>query len=274
MESMENFSRPLLQEGPQAANPAIFPNTVYNAAGGQVAMNVGAIGPASTVTAGHAAGASAICYGYDLASGAQADALLCVAADTLTDTVIRAYKELGLVAGEPAVSQEGGFALAEAGIALLLERASHAKARGARVYGEVLGYGITSDGRGVGKFDREGQGLERAMRLALERAGLRPGDIKAIWSGLAGYRPADVAEEAAVRRLFGDSAPPLLSPRMLMGEPMGAGAALGAALAFKSWQHGGPGAPPAGPVLVNSGSLGGTHFSLVLAPYSTTPGTA
>ena len=274
MESMENFARPLLVEGPQAANPAIFPNTVYNAAGGQVAMHVGALGPASTVTAGHAAGASAICYGYDLVACSQADALICLAADTLTDTVIRAYKELGLLAGESGGSDQGGFALAEAGIALLLERASKARARGARVYGEVLGYGITSDGRGVGKFDREGQGLERAMRLALERAGLRPGDVKAIWSGRAGYRPADTAEEAAVRRVFGDSAPPLLSPKTLMGEPMGAGGSLGAALAFKAWQHGGAGAPAAGPVLVNSGSLGGTHFSIALAPHSPKAGAA
>jgi 3-oxoacyl-[acyl-carrier-protein] synthase II len=268
MESMENFARPLLQEGPGAANPAVFPNTVYNAAGGQVAMHVGAIGPASTVTAGHAAGASAICYGFDLASCSQADALLCLAADTLTDTVIRAYKELGLLASEPAASENGGFALAEAGIALVLERLSKATARGARIYGEVLGYGITSDGRGVGKFDREGHGVERAMRVALERSGLQAADIKAVWPGLSGYRPADAAEQAAVQRLFGAGAPPLLSPKLLMGEPMGAGGALAAALAFKGWQSGGPGAPASGPVLVNSGSLGGTHFSLVLAPYS------
>jgi 3-oxoacyl-[acyl-carrier-protein] synthase II len=274
MESMENFSRPLLQEGPAAANPAIFPNTVYNAAGGQVAMHVGALGPASTVTAGHAAGASAICYGYDLTSCSQADAILCLAADTLTDTVIRAYKQLGLLASEPAATEHGGFALAEAGIAVLLERATKAQARGARVYGELLGYGIASDGRGVGKFDREGQGMERAMKLALERAGLRPGDVKAIWSGLSGYGPADAAEQAAIRRLFGNSAPALLSPKTLMGEPMGAGGALGAALAVKAWQQGGQGAPPAGPVLVNSASLGGTHFSLVLAPYAAGKGAA
>jgi len=56
MESMELFSRPVIEEGAAAANPAVFPNTVYNAAGGQVAMKVGAVGPASTVTAGHAAG--------------------------------------------------------------------------------------------------------------------------------------------------------------------------------------------------------------------------
>lgn len=264
MESMENFSRPLMQEGPQAANPAVFPNTVYNAAGGQVAMNVGAIGPASTVTAGHAAGASSLCYGYDLAATAQADAMICLAADTLTDTVISAYRDLGLLTGNP---ETGGFALAEAGIALVLERASKASSRGARIYGELLGFGIASDGRGVGRFDREGQGAERAMRVALERSGLATGDVKAVWTSAAGYRPADEAEQRAIRRLFGDKVP-VVSPKLLMGEPMGAGGALNAALALKGWQQGGPGAPPKGAVLVNSASLGGTHFSLAMTPYT------
>src|SRR5258708_28413000 len=76
MESMENFFRPLLEEGPLSANPAIFPNTVYNAAGGQVAMLVGATGPASTITAGHAAGSSAIAYGFGLVEFAPPDAVL------------------------------------------------------------------------------------------------------------------------------------------------------------------------------------------------------
>src|SRR5262249_28963609 len=157
------------------------PNTVYNAAGGQVAMQVGAIGPASTVTAGHAAGASAICYGYDLGRCNQADAIISLAADSLTETVIRGYEELGLLS-----STSGGCALAEAGVALVMERLSTARARGARIYGEVLGYGIASDARGVGRFDLKGFGLERAMRLALERAGLAPDEITAIWANSVG----------------------------------------------------------------------------------------
>jgi 3-oxoacyl-[acyl-carrier-protein] synthase II len=131
----------------------------------------------------------------------------------------------------------------------------------------MLGFGIASDGRGVGKFDREGQGVERAMRVALERAGLQPKDIKAVWSSAAGYRPADEAEQKAIRRLFGDSVP-VVSPKVKLGEPMGAGGALNAVLALKSWQHAEASAAPAGPVLVNSGSLGGTHFSIALAPYA------
>ncbi len=262
MESMENFSRPLFEEGPRAANPAVFPNTVYNAAGGQVAIHVGAIGPASTVTAGHAAGSSALCYGYDLVSGGRADVIVCLAADTLTDAVIDAYRGLGVLSGEQE-NGHGGFALAEAGIALVLERLSVAQARGARIYGELVGYGITSDAKGVGKIDRRGRGLERAIGLALDEAGVAPDAVQAVWGGTTGLHAADAAEAAALARVFG-TPPTTHAPKTLFGEPMGAGGALNAALALQSWQ-----AQPAsaGPTLVNSTSLGGTNFAIVLAPY-------
>jgi 3-oxoacyl-[acyl-carrier-protein] synthase II len=261
MESMEAFSRPVLEEGPAAANPAVFPNTVYNAAGGQVAMKVGAVGPASTVTAGHAAGAQALTYSYDLAAAGQADAMLCVAADVLTDTVLQAYRELGSLTGsEPGSDGGGGFALAEGCVALVVERLSKAQERNARAYGEILGYGITSDAVGVGRLDKEGGGVERAMRLALERAGLEPSEITAIWANACGFRIADEAEAAAIGRTFGDRAN-VQRPKVKLGEPMGVGGALNAALALKSWEQGG-----GGPALVNSLSLGGTNFSFVLAP--------
>jgi 3-oxoacyl-[acyl-carrier-protein] synthase II len=263
MESMEKFSRPLFEEGPAAANPAVFPNTVYNAAAGQVAMNVGTVGPTTTVTAGHAAGASSITYGYDLVSHDQADAVVSVVADTLTDTVIDGYKGLGVLSNG---TSEGGFALAEGGVALVVERLSKAQARGAHIYGEVLGYGIASDGKGVGRFDPRGFGLERAMKTALDRAGVKPEDVKAIWASAAGHRLADVAEQAAIKRVFGESVR-VLTPKTLLGEPMGVGGSLDAALALKSWQERATDIAPAGPVLVNSSSFGGTHFSIVLAPF-------
>lgn len=265
MESMENFSKPLIGEGPAAANPAIFPNTVYNAAPGQVAMATGAVGPTSTVTAGHGAGASALCYAYDLVATGQADAMICLAADTLTDTVIAGYRELGLLGGKK--RDRGAIGLAEAGIALVLERLSSAKGRGARIYGEVLGFGIASDGLGVGRHDRRGRGAERSMRLALERAGLQPKDVSAVWASTGGYRPADRPEELAIRRVFGESVT-VQRPKVLLGEPMGAGGALEAVLALKSWEAPAGAAPSRGPVVVNSGSFGGTYFSVVLAPYS------
>jgi 3-oxoacyl-[acyl-carrier-protein] synthase II len=265
MESMVDFAIPVIEQGASGANPAIFPNTVYNAAAGQVAIKVGTTGPLSTVTAGHMAGASALVYGADLAAVDDADAMVCLAADALTDTVITAYKQLGVVSSSPPSADGGGFALGEAGVAIVVERLGHARARGARSYGELLGYGITSDARGVGRVDPEGAGLERAMRIALERAGVSPDAVAAVWANRCGMAVADEAESKAIARVLGDRVP-VIAPKLLFGEPMGAGASLCAALALKGWQEADQERSPRGPILVNGMSLGGTNVSIVLAP--------
>jgi 3-oxoacyl-[acyl-carrier-protein] synthase II len=260
MESMEAFSAGVIEEGASGANPAIFPNTVYNAAGGQVAIKIGALGSASTVTVGHAAGASSLCYGYDLASADHADAMLCLGADSLTDTVIAAYRELGVLGG----NGSSGMALSEAGVAVLVERLGAASKRGARIRAEMLGYAITSDARGVGRMDPEGEGLERAMRLALEHSGVAASDLAAVWATRCGLAVADEAEAKAIERLAPGGDVKVNAPRLLLGEPMGAGASLSVALAIAAWEHG----EDVGPVLINSTSLGGTNCAIVLAPYS------
>ena len=265
MESMVDFAVGVINEGASGANPAVFPNTVYNAAAGQVAIKVGTTGSTSTVTAGHAAGASSLCYGADLAGADHLDAAVCLGADALTDTVISAYKGLGVIAGSTPTENGDGFALSEAGIGIVAERLGKAKERGARVYGEVLGYGITSDAEGVGRIDPEGGGIERAMRTALERAGVDAGDVKAVWSAKTGLGMADEAESKAIERVLGADAV-VLSPKLKLGEPMGAGPSLAVALALKGWDVGDEEASPKGPVLVNGTSLGGTNFSIVLGP--------
>jgi 3-oxoacyl-[acyl-carrier-protein] synthase II len=265
MESMEEFAAPVIAEGAGAANPAVFPNTVYNAAGGQVAIKNGILGSASTVTAGHAAGASALCYGFDLTTMDHADAIVALGVDTLTDTVVEAYTELGVVATS-ANGSGGGFALAEGGFAIVVERLGAARARGAKPLGEVRGFAITCDAAGVGKIDTEGEGIERAMRLALERAGVSPSDVVAVWANRNGLEIADEAEARAIERLLGPAVP-VLAPKLLLGEPMGAGAALATALALEGWARGDEAHSPRGPVLVNSLSLGGTNISIVLAPF-------
>jgi 3-oxoacyl-[acyl-carrier-protein] synthase II len=264
MESMEEFAAAVIEEGAAGANPAVFPNTVYNAAGGQVAIKNGILGSASTVTAGHAAGASALCYGVDLTATDHADAIVCLAADTLTDTVVEAYRELGVLTSS-SDADGGGFALSEAGFAILVERLGAARARGATPRGEILGFAITCDAVGVGKVDAEGEGIERAMRLALERAGIAAGDVAAVWASRNGLGIADEAEAKAIERLLGTGVP-VLTPKLLLGEPMGAGAALAVALALEGWARGDEQGSPPEPILVNSLSLGGTNFSLVLAP--------
>ncbi|MDA0166507.1 beta-ketoacyl-[acyl-carrier-protein] synthase family protein [Solirubrobacter ginsenosidimutans] len=248
MESIESFTRGILEEGPAAANPATFPNTVYNAAGGQVAMHLGAVGPASTVTTGHAAGAAALCTAAEIVAGGRADAVLAVAVDALTDAVIDGYRALGLLSGD--------FALAEAGVALLVESRSSALARGATIYGELRSHAVTCDALGVGGIDPAGVAAERAMRLALN------GTPNArVWASACGHAVADAAEASAISRVFGSSVR-VDAPKRLLAEPIGAGGALNAALALLAFRHG-----EREPALVNSGSLGGTHVSLLLTPH-------
>jgi 3-oxoacyl-[acyl-carrier-protein] synthase II len=192
-----------------------------------------------------------------------ADAVVCIGADTLTDTVVQAYQELGVLASSG--NGDGGFALAEGGFAVLVERLGVARARGAKPLGEFRGFAITCDAVGVGKVDTEGAGIERAMRQALERADVAAGDVVAVWANRNGLQVADEAEAKAIERLLGPDVP-VLAPKLLFGEPMGAGATLATVLALEGWSRGDEAHSPRGPVLVNSLSLGGTNFAVVLAP--------
>lgn len=258
MRSTEEFCGPVLAGGSAAANPAVFPNTVFNAAAGQVAMLLGAKGPTSTLTAGHAAGASALSVAHDLLRTGRADAVLCPAVDDLSATVLGFYGALPLFRG----AAGRRYTLADGGVALLLERASAARARGARPLAEFVGHGTASDALGIGRWDAHGAGVERAMRNALADSGLEAADLESVWANAAGLAAVDRPEARAIGRLVGGSPIPVHAPKRVVGEPVGAGAQLAAALAITGWRRTGT----SGPVLVNSSSLGGTHISLVFRP--------
>ncbi|PXX55546.1 3-oxoacyl-[acyl-carrier-protein] synthase II [Nocardia tenerifensis] len=250
--SIEEFLVPLLDEGPASANPAVFPNTVYNAAAGQVAMKLGLTGVTSTLTAAHAAGAAALCVARDLLRRAAADAIVVPAVDVFPAAARTAYTQMGLCRADSA------YRAVEGAYAIVLEPMSKALARDAEVLGEFAGFGIGFDGRGLGRSDPDGRGNARAMRTALARAGLQPSDIGVLHSNAAGIASLDRAEAVAVARVFGDRPPRIEAPKRVIGEPGGAGAHLAIALTADRALD--------APVLINSSSLGGTHFALVLTP--------
>lgn len=254
--SLEEFAVPVIESGPEAGSPGVFPNTVYNAAAGQVAQLLGARGPTSTLTTNHAAGATALCVAGDLLVSGQADAVVCVAAETISPVAERIYHSLALFGG-PAGHR---YVLTEAGLAFVLERRSHAQGRGARILGTFAGYGMASDALGVGRWDPHGRGMERAMRSAVEQAG---GHVPStVWLNAAGLRAADRPELEAVSRLTPPLGrePELRSPKTALGEPVGAGAHLSVALALTGARRGRENSD----FLVNSSSLGGTHISLLM----------
>jgi 3-oxoacyl-[acyl-carrier-protein] synthase II len=258
MESSERFTVPVLSSGARAANPAVFPATVFNGAAGQVAMVLGTKGPTSTLTSGHAAGAAALGVAYDMLRAGRAERLLVPAVEALSPAMLDAYRSIPLF-GSAAGRR---YTLAEAGIALVLERRSSAERRGAPIHAVVLGHATASDACGIGRWDPSGDGVERAMREALRGAGLRPDDISAVWANAAGLAAADRPEQAAVERVFDLARVRFEAPKRVLGEPIGAGAHLSAVLAVGAWREGAAHRP----VLINSSSLGGTHTSLVLSP--------
>jgi 3-oxoacyl-[acyl-carrier-protein] synthase II len=257
VESLETFSIPVLDNGPGAANPAVFPNTVYNAAAGHIAMLLGTRGPTSTVTVAHAAGAAAVCVAEDMLRADRTDALLCVAADALSPVALQVYAAIPLFRSQAAQL----CLLAEGAIAIVLEHSSAARARGARILGGLSGHAITSDAAGIAQWDSRGTGIERAMRTALDRAALSAADLSAIWANTTGLPAVDQPEHAALARLQGTVGITIHKPKLVLGEPIGVSALQSAALAIQAWDHGGDSKP----VLINSSSLGGTHISLILS---------
>lgn len=258
MEAMEAFAEPLFDRGPDAASPAVFPNTVYNAATGQVCMNLGTVGPTTTVTTGHAAAGAAIIYAADLLARGRADAMVAIGADTLTDTVIDAYRDLGMAGAR-------GYALSEAAVAMVLEREDDARRRGAPILARLLGHAIAADGLGVARTDPNGDGVARAIRSALSAAGLDPADIVAVYSAASGIEIADRAEKYALGAVFGDTLPTLVDPQAIVGVTVGVVPALSVGVATAAWQRW----ESPGPTLILGDSGGGTHVALVIAPAST-----
>ncbi|MTE12543.1 beta-ketoacyl-[acyl-carrier-protein] synthase family protein [Nocardia aurantiaca] len=256
MSSISRFFEPTVAGGPAQGNPAIFPNTVFNAAAGQVAMVLGAKGPTSTLTAGHAAGAAALGTAFDLLRAGRADAVLCTGVDELSPYALDAYRGAGLFTGR----HGRDYLLAEGSVTLLLERAAAARQRGVTPIAVLAGYATTSDALGIARWDPRGHGIERAMRDALAEAASSPADLTAVWTAAAGLPTVDGPERRAIDRLGLSANCARHAPKRVLGDPIGAGAHLAAALAVTAWRHGGE----RGPVLVNGSSLGGTHTSLVL----------
>ncbi|HTL36776.1 MAG TPA: beta-ketoacyl synthase N-terminal-like domain-containing protein, partial [Kofleriaceae bacterium] len=141
---------------------------------------------------------------------------------------------------KPFDRQRRGFALSEGGAALVLEEYESAKARGARVLGEVIGFGSSQDAFDLNRPPTDGAGAELCMRRALDDAGMAPDRVAAINAHGTGTRAGDPAEVAAIRRLLGErwNATPVTSVKGAIGHPMAAAGALQAIAATGSCARG------------------------------------
>jgi 3-oxoacyl-[acyl-carrier-protein] synthase II len=225
VKTISEFDRRNLQLGPSYASPLDFANSVINAAAGQAAIWHGLRGLNSTISAGEASGLLAIAYGAQQIRGGRASALLAGGAEEICYESFLGHQRAGRLGASHAIpfdARRDGFALAEGAGLLVLEEGEAARARGARVFAEVLGHGSTFDPDGT--EEGAAQAVARAVRIALEDAGIGPEAIDVLSAAASGSVAGDRAEAAAVAEVFGARAAelPVTAVKSMLGEALGA----------------------------------------------------
>ncbi|MGX9919508.1 beta-ketoacyl-[acyl-carrier-protein] synthase family protein [Streptomyces sp. NPDC002248] len=183
-----------------------------------------------TVPTACAAGNYAVGYGYDAISSGDVDMALCGGADALCRKTFTGFYRLGTIAPDvcrPFDADRQGILTGEGAGILLMESLESARARGATIYAEVLGYGLSCDASHPVAPDRDS--IARCITAAHRNAGIEPADVDFISAHGTGTRANDVTEVGAIRQVFGDDLPRTVSIKSMIGHTMGAASALASA---------------------------------------------
>ena len=226
------------KRGPSRLSPFFVPMLMANAGSAQVAMRFGLKGPSLTHISACASSSHAIGEGGDIIRRGQADVMVVGGSEaSVIPVIVAAFAAMKTLtrrndspeaASRPFDKDRDGFVLSEGAAVVVLEEREHARARGARIYGELVGYGATADAYHITAPSPEGEGNARAMRMALDEAGLRPEQIDYINAHGTSTQPNDREETAAIKQVFGEHAYKLLvsSTKSMTGHLLGAAGAL------------------------------------------------
>jgi len=204
----------LREKGPRRVLPMTIPMLMPNAAAAAVSMGLGAKGGARTVVSACASGTESIANAYEHLQLGLADIVVAGGTEAVIHPLpIAAFAAMQALskrndepqrASRPYDANRDGFVLGEGAATLVLETKEHALARGARIYAELAGGGITSDSFHITAPDPEGLGASRAVMAALKQAGATPQDVTHINAHATSTPVGDVAEYAALEKVFGD----------------------------------------------------------------------
>ncbi|HEX2253251.1 MAG TPA: beta-ketoacyl-[acyl-carrier-protein] synthase family protein [Thermoanaerobaculia bacterium] len=208
-----------------------------------VAEEVGFAGPNLMIPTACAAGSYAVAHATDVLRAGRADVMLAGGADSFSRITYTGFARLGAISPDlcrPFDRNRKGMIPGEGAAVLVLEPLDAARRRGARVYAEVAGYGLSCDAHHMTGAHPEGQGAARAMERALAEAGLAPEEVSYVSAHGTGTPTNDRLETIAFRRVFGDAARrvPVSSVKSMIGHTMGAASAIEAAVCSLAVHHG------------------------------------
>ncbi|MFI1162583.1 beta-ketoacyl synthase N-terminal-like domain-containing protein [Streptomyces sp. NPDC020801] len=255
--SVLQFHKGVLQQGINGANPALFANTVVNAAAGHVAMLHRYRGYTATIANGGTSSVLALQLAARVIARGAADRIMVVIADEFPEQALATQAGLPGYARTARVVPGGrtGMVLSEGAAAILLESNESAAARGADVLARVRGYGASGEPAGIGRLGRDGEAWARALRAAMAEAEAGPDEIGTVVSAASGYSLVDLAQSRALR-LAGLDGRPVVAPKALLGETYGSAGALGLVAALGG-EH------PRGRLLLSSFAYGGSYAAAV-----------
>ena len=299
--TIEDEHTALVNGGPRKISPFFIPASIINLASGQVSIRFGAKGPNLATCTACSASAHAVGDSFEIIRRGDADVMITGGSEAaITPMSVGGFGALRALstrndeptrASRPFDQGRDGFIIGEGAGVVILEELEHARARGARIYAELVGYGMSGDAFHITAPSEDGDGAVRVMTRALRKAGLQPSDIDYVNAHGTSTPFNDKLETLAIKKTFGDHARSLAisSTKSMTGHLLGAAGGLEAGISALAVHH--QVAPPtinldqADPecdldyvphvkrpmtirhVLSNSFGFGGTNAALVLRRY-------
>jgi 3-oxoacyl-[acyl-carrier-protein] synthase II len=231
---IEREHEKFLKGGPGKISPFFIPAAIVNLAAGQVSIRFGLKGPNSATCTACSTGAHAVGDSFKIIQRGDADAMLCGGAEAaITPMGVGGFAAMRALstrnedpehASRPFEADRDGFVIGEGAGVLVLEELERARGRGAKIYAELVGYGMSSDAFHITQPSENGDGAVRVMTNAIKDAGVQPRDVHYINAHGTSTHYNDKLETMAIKKVFGDSAYaiPVSSTKSMMGHLLGA----------------------------------------------------
>jgi beta-ketoacyl-acyl-carrier-protein synthase II len=234
IETLEKQNQILLEKGPSRISPFFVPMMIVNMATGMVSMRLGAKGPSNSTVTACASGANAIGDAFRIIRYGAAEVMIAGGAEApVTPLAVGGFASMKALstrndepekASRPFDADRNGFVIGEGAGIVVLEELEHAKARGARIYCEIVGYGCTSDAHHMTAPAPDGEGAARSMKAAIAEAGVPPESVGYINAHGTSTPLNDKFETTAIKSVFGEHARKLAisSTKSMTGHLLGA----------------------------------------------------